>query len=584
MQLTPPATPRASLDATSSDRPDIYRRVASTKVQATANLLTPPLTPPDSPEVPEATGLVAGIQDLRVASTYQSAPAIKVQERVTQVRGLSDNELSYYLPARDAGVNDMYLHHRFTAPSHKATFTRVLHIWALQLLRHPLLASTIASTGESYDDVRFVHARPANYLDAMKDASARFDFSRALPSASSASTSSSGCNSDIVDTYLNGPRTLGNAALAKLILVAPALYTPPPSPGRASAPDGSYELMLCATHFIGDGMALHTLMNDFYTLLGSDKTVHDLELLIREQLAQPTAVELPKGLEACLPVQTGLQEGAGQVAYDQAESRLIGGQAFPGPKVRKERRTVVPTFAYGPEDTKRILAKCKANGVTIAHAIFALCNIAWTRVNGPSADPCMMYSALNLRPNMCPSANTSFFHLAVGYFNIILPSLLPPIPTSDLLWHRAQSTKAQTIRAVKSPFLVSRSKETMRIRRERAVRWAGIDDGRSKPSDPFVVKRDAIVKAEKGVAQRALMGVSMLGNLDGMYKHAGYGEVVLTSLQTGSRQRSGGLLLFAYTFQSQLWLSLGYDINGFQEGSIEAFWSEVQMLVGEVML
>ena len=89
----------------------------------------------------------------------------------------------------------------------------------------------------------------------------------------------------------------------------------------------------------------------------------------------------------------------------------------------------------------------------------------------------------------------------------------------------------------------------MRIRRERAVRWAGIDDGRSKPSDPFVVKRDAIVKAEKGVAQRALMVVSMLGNLDGMYKHAGYGEVVLTSLQTGSRQRSGGLLLFAYTFQ-----------------------------------
>jgi hypothetical protein len=38
------------------------------------------------------------------------------------------------------------------------------------------------------------------------------------------------------------------------------------------------------------------------------------------------------------------------------------------------------------------------------------------------------------------------------------------------------------------------------------------------------------------------------------------------------------------TCRSQLWLSLGYDINGFKEGSIEAFWSELQMLVGEVML
>ena len=44
------------------------------------------------------------------------------------------------------------------------------------------------------------------------------------------------------------------------------------------------------------------------------------------------------------------------------------------------------------------------------------------------------------------------------------------------------------------------------------------------------------------------MGVSMLGNLDGMYKHAAYPDITLKSLTTGSRQRPGGLLLFAYTF------------------------------------
>ena len=162
-----------------------------------------------------------------------------------------------------------------------------------------------------------------------------------------------------------------------------------------------------------------------------------------------------------------------------------------------------------------------------------------------------MYSALNLRPNIStPTPNESFFHLAVGYFNIILPSLLPLSLTADaLVRHRARETKAQTIKAVKSPFLVSRSKETMRIRRERAVRWAGIDDGVNKMSDPFPTKRGAIVKPEAGVNQKAFMGVSMLGNLDGMYKHADFSEVRLKSLMTGSRQRPGGLLLFAYTFQ-----------------------------------
>lgn len=251
----------------------------------------------------------------------------------------------------------------------------------MQLLRHPLLAGTISSAGSSdYTDVRFVHARPANYVDALREASMRFDFERSSRS--------------VVDAYLNGDRSLSDHMLSKLVLVAPALYTPPASPGRESAryaqeaqDRGMYELMLCATHFIGDGMALHTTMNEFYTLLGSDKTVRELEGMLRQELSREAAVEIPKGLEACLPRQNKLQEGAGQVAYDQAERRLVGGQSFPAPETRRARRTVVPTFAYSAEDTKKILGKCKANGVTIAHAIFALCNIAWTRVNGASAEP-----------------------------------------------------------------------------------------------------------------------------------------------------------------------------------------------------
>jgi hypothetical protein len=184
----------------------------------------------------------------------------------------------------------------------------------------------------------------------------------------------------------------------------------------------------------------------------------------------------------------------------------------------------------------------------------------------------MIYSALNLRPNMLPSPtpDQSFFHLAVGYFNIVLPSLLPPIPTDELFWHRARLTKAQTAKAVKSPFIIARSRETSKVRRARAIKWAKIDDedeakknanpglgfGMVAPPSQVVAPKPAPDSTPAPVAapttqnapQKALMGVSMLGNLDGMYQHKAFPALQLSSLTTGSRQRAGALLLFAYTF------------------------------------
>jgi len=55
-------------------------------------------------------------------------------------------------------------------------------------------------------------------------------------------------------------------------------------------------------------------------------------------------------------------------------------------------------------------------------------------------------------------------------------------------------------------------------------------------------------------------------------------------LTTGSRQRSGALLLFSYTFAGKFYLSLGYDRNGFVEGSVEKWWEEVQKGVEEYLL
>jgi len=36
--------------------------------------------------------------------------------------------------------------------------------------------------------------------------------------------------------------------------------------------------------------------------------------------------------------------------------------------------------------------------------------------------------------------------------------------------------------------------------------------------------------------------------------------------------------------RGKLWMSLGYDQNGFEEGAIEGFWQEVQDVAKEVLL
>ena len=247
-----------------------------------------------------------------------------------------------------------YLHHRLTAPANLMDRERVLHVWALQLLKNPLLASQIAFG--DYEDVSFVHSRPRLVSSTLDSAEDRFLY---LPE--------SDASADIIGLYLNGPRSLSSDRLAMLVV--------------ADKGEGSYEVMLCATHYLGDGMALHTFMNEFYQLLGDTaNTVSAITASIRDEIARVTGI--PPSLEDRMPkVGNGsaLARAIGAVDNRRNDSKLIGGQAFPGAKIKKQRHTLVPTFAYSEAETKAILGKCKANGATIAHAMFALCNIAWAR-------------------------------------------------------------------------------------------------------------------------------------------------------------------------------------------------------------
>jgi hypothetical protein len=199
----------------------------------------------------------------------------------------------------------------------------------------------------------------------------------------------------------------------------------------------------------------------------------------------------------------------------------------------------------------------------------------------------MMYSALNMRPYLMADKrlNDSYWFIAIGYFNVVLPTFLPQSgDITGTFWHRARSAKSQSTKAVKTPMAVSRCRQMARERGARARVWAQEDDQKLAGTfqKPVVAAADSQVKEK--IPSSALMGLSLLGNLDATYKHATFPEIALHTLNTGSRQRAGGMLLFGYTFVEKLWVSFGYDRNGFQEDVVDRFWTQVTEAIDEFLL
>ncbi|KAG9082585.1 hypothetical protein FS749_006742, partial [Ceratobasidium sp. UAMH 11750] len=478
--------------------------------------------------------------------------------RHATTRPLGSSELSYFLPSRGDGVNDMYLHLGFRAPGHLLDPARLSAVWAIQRARHPLLAARLG-TGSDVGTFHFAYARPSSVEEAMTMARGELDIRE-------------GSKDDLLSTYLNGPRLLSASRTAYLIIA------------RDPAGEDEWHLFLCALHCIGDGMALHTCANEMLLLLGAGGDADALKMVLEGALERQT--DIPRSMEDCLPNPGGKwKHTAAKIDEKLLAGKQIGGQAFPRTK-GAARKTIVPTVSFDEARTKRILSKCKANGVSVSNAVFALCNIAWARIlqkgivktDGGAELPSLFYTALNTRPWLDESAKEeSFFRLCIGYFNVILPTFIPSTPTevARTFWHRARLSKIQSTTAVKSPFILARTHMTATKRGEQSIVWAKIDDRaaqekeKSKEQAKLVVaglptpaatpKSDVPVLPEakppvdqsskpKPAPSAALMGLSLLGNLDGVYKHASYGEIKLHTLTTGSRQRAGAMLLFGYTF------------------------------------
>jgi hypothetical protein len=192
----------------------------------------------------------------------------------------------------------------------------------------------------------------------------------------------------------------------------------------------------------------------------------------------------------------------------------------------------------------------------------------------------MMYTALNLRPYLQPAKRAaSYWFLALGYFNIVLPAF-PPM-SRPAFWARARAVKAQMAAVVSSPFLPARTRLAAAQRGARARVTPAATSG-APPAGAL----DALMPGPS-VPSAALTGLSLVGNLDGVYRPTagGYaGRIVLDTVTTASRLKPGGVLLFAHTFGGRLWTHMCYDAHGFAEGRMEDFWAELGKVVREFLV
>jgi hypothetical protein len=244
---------------------------------------------------------------------------------------------------------------------------RVLHAWALLLVRHPLLMSKISE--QSYDDIYFSYDPPPDIHTVLTVAKESLRYRKSTD--------------NLVEEYMNGPRILGphRASILQIGL-------PESNFGSSGDLDGEYEVMIMAAHTICDGMAHNSIMNELYMLLGSDNFTASLADMIVRELDK--AHRIPRSVEERLPPLGGgskLARKIGEAEYQKWNRRYIGNQTFPRSPSRRKPRYKRLVLNYSAEETSRILEKCTARRISITHAVFALCNLAWARQTGDTAAP-----------------------------------------------------------------------------------------------------------------------------------------------------------------------------------------------------
>ncbi|KAF9554294.1 hypothetical protein CPC08DRAFT_713036 [Agrocybe pediades] len=452
-----------------------------------------------------------------------------------------------FYPASQSGLGDMFLHIAFSVSVASMDPERVARAWAIIYKRHPLLLCKVACEE---------HPRMPYFLFVPPK-----DVNQAVQEARNSLTLNSKSKDELIFEYMNGPRSLSDNSISSLTISTSDI--------SVSTSQAQYDLLMCAPHFLGDGTSLDIATHDLLTLLAGPLSNAELENELAEE--NDWLSVLPPAFESRLDVPTSrFSQAAIEVDFARMLQREIGGHTLPRNQ-RGPQKTVMYEVSFSESETEMILKKCKTKGVTVNHALVAVCNLVWARnfIQGKQKElPLMMYTAINLRPFLSSHPTNTYWFVALTYFNIVLPSFLPS--TQEVLWHRAREM-------VDSPFLKSRALNMANIR------IACSRGGKVEIPTLSAIVDDDSSSAMAAAPSAALLGLSLIGNLDSIYTRPSYPTFTLHSVATASRQKASGLLLLEHTFGKKLWLNLCWDENGFEEGVIETFWKGLEDGVRELV-
>ncbi|KAJ7621075.1 hypothetical protein FB45DRAFT_928269 [Roridomyces roridus] len=488
----------------------------------------------------------------------------------TYTRLLSQNELSYFLPSRAYGLNDMMAQLVIRAPPNLISPRRLRIVWAIMRLRHTLLACQVRTEPGRYDS-RFEYTPPSSPRKALEEAQ------------DTATIFSDKTGQNLVDAFLdlNSPRRL-SAKCISLIDIA--------KHGPVSPTLEEYHLFVLMIHAVNDGLAVHQhcdmileLMCGSATPSGQHRTdaelmhVLELEWAMRWGQTRLDPIIVPATEDRSPPAASRWQKLAWTVDHQNVKRRAIGGHTLPRVKSNTSR-PVTARQVFDLEETAVILDVCRHRHVTLPNAVFALLNIAWIytaqnhpELGGSSKTLPMMFTPPFLFAGTCPTSQI-----------FLLTSFIPrSLDHGAVFWGRANSAQSQMRGFTRSPMLLSRSQIMAAERGARSKAFARMDDGipsppKSTQSQPPPLTPD--------VPSVALLGVSCLGDLRTVYRREHYPSVQLVDSYAHTRKAKGGILLFTQIFEGRFSTSLGWDAAAFPPGIIEEFFKHYSRGVRDYIL
>ncbi|KAK7052427.1 hypothetical protein R3P38DRAFT_2860260 [Favolaschia claudopus] len=500
-------------------------------------------------------------------------------------RKLGPNELSYFLPSRANGLNDIFTRVVFRAPPALITPFRLQIVWAIIRIRHSLLACRIDMSPGCYDDARFVYTPALSPQDALEEAG------RSL----TIHDHQTGPQLDAV--FISGSRQLSSRCLSRMDVVRRRDV----SPGI-----DEFHMAFAVLHAITDGTSAHA--NTILTFLGGSSIpggpprtddellkILDDEWRTRWGSGRPSfEVIIPSAESRCPRVKSKFQMAAFKVDFMNIQRRAIGAHTFPRIPSHIMKQTVLEV-EFDHAETASLLAQCQAKGVTLQNTVFALCNFAWIRISDDHPEinatknlPMLFYTAISLRRHLAPlSPLASTMSLALGYGNIVLPAFIPTSANPRaIFWLRARSAHNQMRKQTQSPLLLGRAQILGAERARRAKEFARQDDeadGTLPPSNPQKHAQQPAAPSG-GFPSVALMGISHLGDLGATYQRGRYPPIEFIDSVGHSRKAKGGILLFTRSAQGRFSMMLEWDAAAFPPGLVEEFYAHLVGQAHELIL